>query len=764
MSLLRQEYVNGTFSPSALIEDADLYFRCGKSGRTCVFVAPQKRRQRKRTDTRVAELEKEVRAMRLLLGKAGGTSPSIPEEKSDDEKYTEESDEDDPSDEKGEMSVYHWTYEDNKDKSSVGRVLSASHSQSPNDDATSMTSTTSIFDDRTQNPDSTKDVVDRGIISVKIATELFASYSRDLVQHFPGVILPSGSSAAHYRRSKPALFLAIITAASCKYDSELFGTLFDESIKLYAERIFIKGEKSLELVQALSITSVWYCPPKSMEINSSNNLRFYQYIHMAATMALDIGLGTSIDASAMSLEKSRAICACYLSCSGVAMRMRRSNMLRWTTWMSQCLDLLEKSPASTPLDNRLAAWVKLQIITDDYASIFAFDDISSTVNLADARMQVTLKSFERQLEDWRQNVESRGDIMNVSLLMAYYQNSIYLYERIAIDGNFDDKENINHKLFMPPQTITSIIYNQQKGPLSAAYVNAVVACIESMHNLLEAFLTLDIQALRVVPIIVYVRMSYSIVVLIKVYISTFSTVIGSVLDRKSLKVDHYLSACMSRLKEAAGGRKFRVPDKWLSILSNIDGWYRKHDKSIDQRAARECALDLHNRGFSNFGADLSGKNANQRSTIEPLAQTVGEVHYSFFVKPPNISNSGSVPIDSNILQSRASLNKEATTLVSAGGSAPPTSLTLCPEDSISSSNSQNEKEAESNLPHSQMTSFDPFMDFSPDEFSFLDQAAFGGMDGGQPWMNDVTAYEDNNFDLATMANDWSAGGSHFTNT
>jgi hypothetical protein len=31
------------------------------------------------------------------------------------------------------------------------------------------------------------------------------------------------------------------------------------------------------------------------------------------------------------------------------------------------------------------------------------------------------------------------------LHMAYHQNSIYLHERIAIDGNFDDKENFNHK-------------------------------------------------------------------------------------------------------------------------------------------------------------------------------------------------------------------------------------------------------------------------------------------------------------------------------
>lgn len=41
--------------------------RCARSNRICIFAAPQRRKQRKRTDARVAELEKEMRALRSLL-------------------------------------------------------------------------------------------------------------------------------------------------------------------------------------------------------------------------------------------------------------------------------------------------------------------------------------------------------------------------------------------------------------------------------------------------------------------------------------------------------------------------------------------------------------------------------------------------------------------------------------------------------------------------------------------------------------------------
>ena len=41
--------------------------RCAKSNRECVFTEPTKTRRRKRTDTRVAELEREVKAMSTAL-------------------------------------------------------------------------------------------------------------------------------------------------------------------------------------------------------------------------------------------------------------------------------------------------------------------------------------------------------------------------------------------------------------------------------------------------------------------------------------------------------------------------------------------------------------------------------------------------------------------------------------------------------------------------------------------------------------------------
>jgi hypothetical protein len=177
------------------------------------------------------------------------------------------------------------------------------------------------------------DFVDRGLLSLDTAYELFESYVNDLVPLYPAVIFPVGYTASAARKERPVLFAAVITAASCQLDPVLFSTLFEEVIRVYAERIFVKGEKSLELVQAMSVTSVWYCPP---DVGERAPLKFFQHINLAASMALDIGLGTHIDGSAQSLEECRTLLACYLACAGYGTCYCVSSYLHFLMTMQCC--------------------------------------------------------------------------------------------------------------------------------------------------------------------------------------------------------------------------------------------------------------------------------------------------------------------------------------------------------------------------------------------------------------------------------------------
>lgn len=92
------------------------------------------------------------------------------------------------------------------------------------------------------------------------------------------------------------------------------------------------------------------------------------------------------------------------------MSLRLPNMLRFSSWMAECVEYLEKSENAAPTDKQFIAWVKLQRIVDECGSALALDDPRDTnVTLADQRVQATLAAFEKQLEAWKRNA---NDIMN----------------------------------------------------------------------------------------------------------------------------------------------------------------------------------------------------------------------------------------------------------------------------------------------------------------------------------------------------------------
>jgi hypothetical protein len=255
--------------------------RCEKMNLSCVFVAPSSRQRRKRVDARVAELEKELKAMKKLLEKttiSDSTSRAIP------------------------------TTHDSTD-------IRASWEQdnSPQDRLQALISTSP---DRDGSPASST------------SSQLFHKFITDMLPHFPLVHFPPSITAEEVNQSQPTMYLAIVAAAAAGCDSQLGRQFAAKLEKVYTDKVFVKSEKSLELVQSLLIGAIWYHPPDRFE-----DLKFTQFAHMAANMALDIQNGMGISAQGRFdnggqdspkgllpndkwLENRRTIVACYVLCSG----------------------------------------------------------------------------------------------------------------------------------------------------------------------------------------------------------------------------------------------------------------------------------------------------------------------------------------------------------------------------------------------------------------------------------------------------------------
>ncbi len=123
----------------------------------------------------------------------------------------------------------------------------------------------------------------------------------------------------------------VLAAAAGGSEPSLFRALNVQLLRTFAETVVVGNKKNLELVQSMLIMAVWPFPPDSFR-----DLNYSQYMHLAVTMAMDLGLEDEltepnsnqalqpggnftyeqIDSEWQRMEKRSAMLGCFLLCSG----------------------------------------------------------------------------------------------------------------------------------------------------------------------------------------------------------------------------------------------------------------------------------------------------------------------------------------------------------------------------------------------------------------------------------------------------------------
>ncbi|KAI9808071.1 MAG: hypothetical protein M1826_004368 [Phylliscum demangeonii] len=430
------------------------------------------------------------------------------------------------------------------------------------------------------------DVIDRRRLSAEDATAIFDRFVTVLSPHHPIIVFPPATTAAEIRKTKPTLFLAILSVASGAFDPAIQKFLNKEITRVLADRIIGNGEKSLELIQALHVVTVWYWPPEHYE-----ELKFYQLTHIAAIMALDLNLGKKVKnprakQSALgywrdhpwrrtplpdpeAAESRRAWLTCYILCATTSMSLRRPNLIRWTPYMGECVEVLESGDA-VPSDRLLCQWVRLQRIAEEVGVQLAMDDPCATVRLSDWKVQCLVKEFECQLEDWRAQLPPDLDGRKVQL-HAHVVN-LYMHEvAMHMDHNVEE--------FRPPYH-----EEQAKGPpepLTPTHLEGLTTCLAAIQGIITIFLSYDPDTIRILPITQFVRVAYAVVCLTKLYFTATvpNSELGKFIGRDDLKVEQNLDGLLESFRIAAEGDRCRPAAKFLMVLVMLKTWFQK------QRAA-----------------------------------------------------------------------------------------------------------------------------------------------------------------------------------
>ena len=295
--------------------------RCAKADRKCIFTEPSHKRKKK-TDSKVAELEKKIDALTASLVAVRNHNARGSESESSEEEESLQSSVRISSTTKSSRKRPRQSYSDEQDLLSPKRLgISSLHSGPAFGRAPTIPSLDAVL--RTHEY---ADVVDRQILSSAKATEIFQFYRETMAPHFPIVVFPTHITAGEIRRTKPVLFLAILSVASRHKHPDIEPILSREITQTYADRVMIKGEKSLELVQAMQVSTIWHVAKSPCDTWS------FQLIHLATTMGmalrivksngvsvLGMGIRTRpadqlVETKEETIEKKRALLGCYTLC------------------------------------------------------------------------------------------------------------------------------------------------------------------------------------------------------------------------------------------------------------------------------------------------------------------------------------------------------------------------------------------------------------------------------------------------------------------
>lgn len=605
--------------------------RCSKAGRECVFTAPTRKRQKK-ADTRVAELERKIDALTASLktgGRLPGTAGADSEHSSPRVVVRADSSIETPQ---WKDPIEYRRSSDGYEESASKRRRLAGDSILVNDvgqpitqrmlkENSNMNGGLSGSDD-----EFATDVIDKNLLTMETAEKLVLRYKEELFPNYPIVPIEPSMTAAKLRLEKPLLFLAILAASSSTMHQALNRELHNECVKKLSKKVVVKGRKSIELIQALNLISAWYFPPAHFEA-----INVYQFTHMAATMAMDLGLcrakpegrppvggggalpkdfAMSVKAKALktgmgvtqmmkqnhmqrmsesfpdpdSLDAKRTNAVCFIQCAGIAMNMKRPTLLRYSRYTGECLDALETHEEALESDKIIAALGKLFVLVEHVTDAFENSDDGALYTVA---------AFTRKCDHWREKLSPELQAHS-SLQVVYHAVVCYVQESALRNQNLKIEE------FRPPWA--GVLVAEEQNPdknmddISIKQIESVKRLLVSARTVTDIFIAADVKWIRATPSAQYVRAVHATTLLSKVteYLQKTDNkdIVEAFESHSSLgNVDDYISGLERAFRRASEGDRCYTSTKFLfmiQLVKRIRAW-KKAEHSEGRKQCLKCA-------------------------------------------------------------------------------------------------------------------------------------------------------------------------------
>jgi hypothetical protein len=352
------------------------------------------------------------------------------------------------------------------------------------------------------------------------------------------------------RANRPILLHAIIFAASP-------GLLFDQMqedigqalLHTLSHRSIVEGEKSIEIMQALLITTAWFRSPAKHK-----HLAAAQLIAIAEGMAIDIGIADPASArfsmaitahgqDISTVEAAATFLVCHLMSTLLADLSRRATRTPWSAYHDTCLMFLHASGSTLPTYRWLIHYCRSERLCAQILKEIGLNDSTKVYDISDRDFQQQVQHCNVMISEWKILLPSTLYVPEI--LIWEHVATAYLHETLL-------HTTTNQQSFAAPfiaDRLTALDF--PRPVIREDHITSLFALRSALHNIIDLYAHMDTNKVMALPVLSYTsRALYALYMLLKLYVATTApgNTYGSVLAPESLQLDTYCDKIMSLWK------------------------------------------------------------------------------------------------------------------------------------------------------------------------------------------------------------------------
>ncbi|KAK6363482.1 hypothetical protein TWF730_000914 [Orbilia blumenaviensis] len=380
----------------------------------------------------------------------------------------------------------------------------------------------------------TGDVIDQGVMDISTASNLINYWKENIRPIFPIVQFSANEDVHSIRRNTPVFFLTILTISSAAIDPTFLDYLLPQLNGLFAQEVFVLGNRSTDLLQALIIFSQYHVQPRE-----AKTFPLTQHVYNAMAMASDLMLEEKIKATASEPNEGifaacRLLLGIYFAASAYVpplfddsiagrildLGVYRLNNLRITFRSSTLIrrsqfnlfqplyqkytNILLNSRRENLDDTWLCKLIELQQISED-ASLSLNQPYNVEVDsFDDSKTRSLFNLLQHRLSEWDRGSDGFLD----SRLKIIARSSVELQtNQVGIRG-FNYKMGLEYRNSKPGGVISA-------PSITAVHFQSLSRSLELCRTILNTYISLETPLARSLPNIFFIWLMYAGVCLAK---------------------------------------------------------------------------------------------------------------------------------------------------------------------------------------------------------------------------------------------------------